>query len=204
MPRKARTRFSSRKYEDASRYRVKGGYVFQYRSRAAYSDGGDLILQQRKTGSGSQGEYTDTAVTVSCPKLRSGLDVLIDRYTSSGMSFFEKLDAISAGLDHIAIYPRSVNGYTAITSSGYYITVNNGVCTPSSVSFYYNKAAAATGTVTVYCYDSNNTYIRTYTETISGSKTIYPQAISGYTALSTSGQYITFSNGVCSPAAVTF
>lgn len=140
------------------------------------------------SGGGSQPPAGNYQVTVNC----------LDQNGAFIQSYNETVQSSKT------IYPRSVNGYTAITSSGYYITVNNGVCTPSSVSFYYNKAAAATGTVTVYCYDSNNTYIRTYTETISGSKTIYPQAISGYTALSTSGQYITFSNGVCSPAAVTF
>ena len=101
------------------------------------------------------------------------------------------------------IYPRSVNGYTAATSSGYYITCNNGVCNPSSVVFYYNKNAATSANVMVYCYDSNGSYLKSYTETITASKTIYPQAISGYNATS-GGQYITYSNGACSPATVTF
>ena len=100
------------------------------------------------------------------------------------------------------IYPRTVSGYTAAVSSGQYITCTNGVCSPASVYFYYSRNAASAN-VTVYCYDLANNFIKSYTETVSASKTIYPQAITGYTAPS-GGQYITFSNGVCTPASVYF
>ncbi len=100
------------------------------------------------------------------------------------------------------IYPQTIAGYKAASSTGQYIAVNNGVCNPNSVFFYYMKVAAY-GSLTVYCFDSNGQLLQQYTETITESKTIYPQAISGYTAAS-SGQYITFGGGVCSPAAVSF
>lgn len=101
------------KYEDPSRYRVKDGYIFE--SSYYKSDGGQLTLQQRETyqyyynGTYETGtKYVNTGITVSCPRLKNGLDALIDQYITSGMSFFEKLDALQAALDKIAIYPRSV------------------------------------------------------------------------------------------------
>ena len=102
-----------------------------------------------------------------------------------------------------SIYPRAVSGYTAAASSGIYITCTAGVCSPASVSFYYTRNQAA-ATVTVYCYDAARNYIETYTETLSSSKTIYPKAIPGYTAVGSSGQYVSVQNGTCSPASVFF
>lgn len=100
------------------------------------------------------------------------------------------------------IYPRTINGYTAISSTGTYVTCNNGVCTPGNIIFYYSKASSG-AKVTVYCYDTAGNYLRGYTETITASKTIYPQAITGYNTTS-GGQYIAYSNGTCNPATVTF
>ena len=99
------------------------------------------------------------------------------------------------------IYPQSISGYST-PSGGQYITLNNGVCNPSTVTFKYQRIPT-TASVTVNCYDTNGAYIRSYTQQISGSTTIYPQAISGYQSLS-GGQYILYSNGTCSPNTVTF
>ena len=101
------------------------------------------------------------------------------------------------------IYPRTVKGYTAANSAGIYITCSNGYCTPASVSFYYNKDKTG-GTVTVYCYDIARNYLQSYTETLSGSGTIYPRAIDGYTTTTSAGQYVSITNGVCNPANVFF
>ncbi len=100
------------------------------------------------------------------------------------------------------IYPKEIPGYKSASSSGQYISYSNGACNPGFVAFYYIKEAAY-GSVTVYCYDANGQLIRQYTETVTESKMIYPQTISGYTS-SSSGQFITFSGGACSPASVTF
>ena len=101
------------KYEDPTRYRVKGGYIFE--ASYAKPDGGSLVLQQRVYISGYSGgelytvaRYKDTDMTVTCPALKSGLDVLAERYTSDGMAFFQKLDAIQNALDELAVYPRAV------------------------------------------------------------------------------------------------
>ena len=99
------------------------------------------------------------------------------------------------------VVPQEISGYTAISSSQY-VAYQNGVCSPASVTFYYQKISAS-ATLTVYCYDISGSYIRSYTETVNSSRTVSPQEISGYTAVS-SGQYVVFQNGVCSPASVTF
>ena len=62
---------------------------------------------------------------------------------------------------------------------------------------------AASGTVSVYCYDIARNYIQAYTETITASTTLYPKEIPGYKSAS-SGQYVAFNNGACNPATVFF
>ena len=108
------TLFSDVRYEDVSRYRVKGGYIFSY--LWDLPDGGSVILQKRTTGQYYDGkqirtytDYKDTDVSISCPKLKNGLDVLIELYTNDGMSFWEKLDAIQQALNRLAVYPRKVS-----------------------------------------------------------------------------------------------
>ena len=135
---------------------------------------------------GDSGSQTANQVTVNC-------------YDQAGNYIRSYNESVTYSR---TIYPRSITGYTAVTSSGYYINWLNGICTPASVNFSYMKDKTD-ATVTVYCYDTNGSYIKYYTESISASKTIYPQAISGYKATS-GGQYITYSNGTCSPATVTF
>ena len=99
------------------------------------------------------------------------------------------------------VYPKEISGYSP-TTGGQYVTLTNGVCNPSALTFRYQKSQGS-ATLTVYCYDTEGSYIRTYTETVTASRTVYPQEISGYTATS-GGQYVTYSNGMCSPASVTF
>ena len=52
--------------------------------------------------------YAYTEVTIPCSGLKTYTDWLVEQNTSEGMSFFEKLDAVQACLDEIAVYPRSV------------------------------------------------------------------------------------------------
>ncbi len=88
-------------YEDTKTARVKGGYIFDDINED--SDGGTLILQ-RKSGN----TYVDTSITVNCPRLYKPEDYLIDYYTNSGMSFFEKLDNVQSALNNLSVYPYYV------------------------------------------------------------------------------------------------
>ena len=89
------------KYEKEATHRVKGGYIFN--GALADSDGGSLSLQKREGG-----EWTDTGVSVKCPVLKTRTDYLIDEYTTSSMSFFEKLDAVQAAMEELCVYPANV------------------------------------------------------------------------------------------------
>lgn len=95
-------------YEKESTYRVPGGYIF--RADGAYSDGGSFVLLQ-KTVSGSSilsDRFAPTDVTIPCHALNTRIGYLLDTCTTGEMSFFEKLDAVQARLNQIAVYPRSV------------------------------------------------------------------------------------------------
>lgn len=50
--------------------------------------------------------YMDTNITFTLPTLKTDDQYLIDTYTNSSQSFFEKMDAIQKGLNKIAVYPR--------------------------------------------------------------------------------------------------
>ena len=94
------------KYEKKATFRVKGGYIFK--SENYTLDGGTLYLQKAEQGRYSWDvTYTDTNRKVTCPRVKTSVQYLIDTYTKSGMSFFAKLDAVEAALDKLAIYPRS-------------------------------------------------------------------------------------------------
>ena len=114
-------KFPDVKYEKAKTYRVKGGYIFL--NMAYDSDGGKLVVQKaisdnpaRVSSSGGVTIYPydmnegwkDTSIKVSCPKLKSDIDYLIDKYAASASGFFAKLDAVESGLAGLAYYPRSV------------------------------------------------------------------------------------------------
>lgn len=83
-------------YTDKKRLKVNGGYIF---SSSSFTDGGkwNLVIN-------FQGQKLETDVTVDVPPLKSANQYLIDTYTSSSMSFFEKLDAIEEGLEKISLY----------------------------------------------------------------------------------------------------
>ena len=99
------------------------------------------------------------------------------------------------------VSPKAISGYN-VASGGQYVTFSNGICTPSSITFKYQKLANP-ATLSVDCVDSNGNLIKSYTETLTASRTVYPQPVSGYTIVS-GGQAVTYSNGTCSPAKVTF
>lgn len=95
-------------YEKESTCRVPGGYIF--RADGAYSDGGSFVLLQ-KTVSGSSilsDQFAPTDVTIPCQALNTRIGYLLDTCTTGEMSFFEKLDAVQARLNQIAVYPRGV------------------------------------------------------------------------------------------------
>lgn len=56
-----------------------------------------------------------------------------------------------------------------------------------------NPPSVTSDTVTVNCYDENGSFLKTYTETVTKSTTLYPKSISGYTATSNS-YYVSFSS----------
>ena len=95
-------RFLDVVYENEASGRVKGGYIF-YNPNCDL-DGGELILQ-RKIG---YGEWEDTPQTVICPQVVNTYRYLIDTYTNSSMSFFDKLAAVSNALKDLAVYPRLI------------------------------------------------------------------------------------------------
>ena len=98
------------RYEDKATYRVKGGYVFML-DGSGTSDGGTLVLTQRKRVTsyyGDYNEYVDTQKKVSCQKLLDYTDGVIADFVKPGQSFFEALDAVQTGLYKYAIYPRGV------------------------------------------------------------------------------------------------
>lgn len=94
------------KYEKKKTFRVKGGYIFK--SENYTLDGGTLYLQKIEQGRYSwEVTYTDTKRKVTCPKVKTSVQYLIDTYTKSDMSFFDKMDAVEAALNELALYPRS-------------------------------------------------------------------------------------------------
>ena len=84
-------------YENASAFRVKGGYLFK--TSTSQTDGGELTVR-------INGE--DTSVKINCPKVVDSVQYLIDTYGSKDKSFFENMDAVQSGLYSIAVYPRGI------------------------------------------------------------------------------------------------
>lgn len=91
----SRTQFADVNYTDQSTLRVKDGYLFY----SFETDGGEL-----KVADVVNGEYVVTKQTVTIPELKSSEKYLIDTYTTSSMSFFEKMDAVEKGLNSICLY----------------------------------------------------------------------------------------------------
>lgn len=96
-------RYYDVRYEKKKTGRVKGGYIFT--AYGQNTDGGTLVLQVYNKKKGS---YQDTKVKVSCKAVKSAAQYLVDNYTKSSMTFFEKMDAIQSQMDKIAIYPRTL------------------------------------------------------------------------------------------------
>ena len=108
-------------YENEETRRVRGGYLFSCPS--CDMDGGELILQTKS----SADVWVNTGETVSCPPVTDMVHYLIGAYTDGSMSFFQKLDAVQAGLKSLAVYPHSVfdtsrpssHPYPSLASSPY-------------------------------------------------------------------------------------
>ena len=94
------------KYENANTLRVKGGYIFF--CYECESDGGELVVQAHFGNSKYDNDYVDTNIKVKCSALKNEYDYLIDNYTNSSMTFFQKLDAVQGALNELSVYPRSV------------------------------------------------------------------------------------------------
>lgn len=89
------TQFADVTYTNLETLRVNGGYIFYCYN----TDGGKVKVMDAVTG-----EYVETGYTVTIPKLKSSEQYLIDTYTTSDMTFFEKMNAVENGLNSICLY----------------------------------------------------------------------------------------------------
>ena len=122
-------------YTNAETRRIADkGYLFY--NYECDNDGGQFKLManigyyHKDTDFGSvynDGTNYETGVKVSCPDLEDRADYLIRSYASGASGFFDKLDAVQAGLDSIALYPKDLkdtdkpraSGYPALATSPY-------------------------------------------------------------------------------------
>ncbi|WP_316608439.1 dockerin type I repeat-containing protein [uncultured Ruminococcus sp.] len=116
--------FADVQYEDESTGRVAGGYIFV--SNSFTTDGGKLTLQY-SNGYGWWADWYDSDITVTIPKLKDGVDYLIDTY-AKGSTFFDKMEAVQSGLYSICHYSGSfvrgrverVDPYWMLARAGHY------------------------------------------------------------------------------------
>lgn len=108
------TRYEDVKYVNRSTGRVKGGYI----AAGSYTDGGELVVVERKVISTTPvtnlttGEVTyrknyemvETDKKVKVAKVEDDVDYLIDTYAAGKKKFFDKLDAVQTGLGSICLY----------------------------------------------------------------------------------------------------
>ena len=146
----------------------------------------------------SNGTCNPSTITFQYEKYAVSADVTVDCYDLAGTFLESYTETVSFSR---AVTPRQIDGYS-IASGPQYVTFANGACTPSRITFKYQKVANP-ATLTVDCYDIAGNYIRSYTETITASRTVNPRAISGYNIVS-GGQAVTYSDGTCSPSQVSF
>ena len=146
------TVFSDVKYEDKSKNRVTGGYIFF--SENSKIDGGNLNLELYTDvfdPSKSKNTWIDTGIIVKCPTVMAADDYLISRYTKPSMSLFEKLDAIQGAFEELSVYPMPIyddtkgftQGYPSISTSPYpeqglYFRDGIGLYTSDAKALFYN------------------------------------------------------------------
>ena len=119
--------------------------------------------------------------------------------TAGNLINYETRTLVSSGY----IRAAELTGYTAVSDTTRYVSVAGGVCTPSTVTFVYQKNAAG-AELQVLCKDQNGILIDSETRIITKNTYVYPKEITGYTA--PAGRYVTYlsSRNVCSPATLTF
>ena len=99
--------FSDVEYEDLSRYRVKGGYIFKTPSDLFSDqlfDGGDLTVRWK-----SKYDYRmteDTDINLKCDEVQNIYDYLEREYTTSDMTVLEKIKSVNDAAKDLAIYPQ--------------------------------------------------------------------------------------------------
>ena len=110
----SQTLFADVKYEDASVYRVNGGYI----ATGSSTDGGVLKFQSSVVTGGynvyniTTGEtryqktykYTDTDETLTLPTLYDVPDYLIHTYKDDEKDYFDNLSSIQSGFSSICLY----------------------------------------------------------------------------------------------------
>lgn len=112
------TKFYDVKYDNKETGRVKDGYIFV--SEGDDLDGGELVMQVATDKYNEN--YVDTSIKVNCKSVKSSAQYLVDEYTNSTMTVFEKLDAIQKKLGEISIYPRSLLD-SSVKSAGNTISI---------------------------------------------------------------------------------
>lgn len=133
--------FPDIQYENNDTLRVNGGYIF----RSGSTDGGKITLQYLKKSQywWKSDEWVDTDLSYDLPTLKDDEDYLIDTY-ATGNDFFEKMDAVQAGLNSICLYSGSyirgqivkTRDYWAAFSSPY---ADQGFCINSPYSRKNNE-----------------------------------------------------------------
>ena len=142
--------------------------------------------------------WSRCAISINNPNIKSGTVTAICYH--DGRQIGSKTYEISSSQ---TIDAPTISGYHA-TPSSVYISFNNGVCNPSTVSFVYEKDPIS-GELIIKCFEENGNYIQGEVKEIASSQTIYPPSISGYQAIS-SGEYVSLDTmtGRCNPQQVNF
>ncbi len=123
-----------------------------------------------------------------------------------------RIDLPSAGTYTVTVTPMdasAINRYWYLDEfDSWFDAATWEITKESKCSCYYETETLPRydqGTVTVFCYDTEGDFFASYTETVYGSGTVYPQYMSGYEAVS-GGEYVWFDpdDGTCSPDQLTF
>ena len=153
--------------------------------------------------------YTVTAAPTATPVIQVNVPVYYQ--DQNGRNLATEVQTLTASRYVNANDALVPAGYTRTSSSYRYVTVTNGVASPSSVVFTYQLAATATPVpqvnVPVYYQDQNGAILATEIQTLLTSGYIYPKdslVPAGYSRTSASRVYVTVQNGAASPATVTF
>ncbi|MCR5099784.1 MAG: leucine-rich repeat domain-containing protein [Butyrivibrio sp.] len=121
------------KYENATKYKVKGGYIFKSGNSDSVIDGGTFCLQVFSDKYG----WVDTNVLIDAPAVTDAASYMVDKYAVYGNDFEKNMEAVSSalqgyGFDYLNIYDS--NAYS-----------KNGVKYPYLYTSYYGINRVTSG-----------------------------------------------------------